>query len=136
MTSKHGKVVTHCERLPHINSNSPCVHERSCGKLKILYLHYHYAYCHKTYQDIDILQEGPTHKLDDPSISWLCGVTWQVKWVMSPLQKTHGNPTRRGADLKWETPILKATWPFGHVTNLRSHDNLNFYFHYHKTYGQ
>ena len=53
------------------------------------------------------------------------------------LQKTNGHKTRPGADLQWEAPILKATWPLHQVTNVKSGDNLkNLQFHYHKTYGQ
>ena len=40
------------------------------------------------------------------------------------LQKTHGHQTRQGTDLSWEAPILKAKWPFGHSSNVRSHNNL------------
>ena len=35
------------------------------------------------------------------------------------LQKTHGHQTRQGADLQWEVPILKATWFFDQVTNVK-----------------
>ena len=53
------------------------------------------------------------------------------------LQKTHGHQTNVGADLQWEAHILKVTWTFDHVTNVKSRDNQeNSYFHYHKTYGQ
>ena len=50
------------------------------------------------------------------------------------LQKTREHQI---TDLQWESPILKAIWPFDHVTNERSLDSLkNLYFHGHKTYGQ
>ena len=53
------------------------------------------------------------------------------------LQKTYEHQITQGADLQWQAPIVKATWPFDHVTNVRSRDNLkNLYFHYHKCYGQ
>ena len=35
------------------------------------------------------------------------------------LQNTHGNETRQDADLQWEAPILKATLPFDHLTNVK-----------------
>ena len=43
------------------------------------------------------------------------------------LQKTHGHQTGQSADLMWETPILKAAWPFNHVTNVTSSGNWNNY---------
>ena len=53
------------------------------------------------------------------------------------LQKTNKHHTRQGSDLQWEASILKATWPFDYVTNVRPRNNFkNLYFHYHKSYGQ
>ena len=52
MGAKHDKVVTHPEGLPPMNSYNPLpyAHERSRGKLKTLYVHYHNAYGNKIYQ--------------------------------------------------------------------------------------
>ena len=50
MATKHGKVVTHCEGLPPINSYNPL---NIKDKLKT-YLHYHKAYGHKAYQGGDL----------------------------------------------------------------------------------
>ena len=81
-------------------------------------------------------EELPLLKLHDSSTTWFCEVTWQIKYSIfsltldqwSPnmfyLQKTSGNKTRQGADLPWETPTLKSTWPFDHVINVRSFENL------------
>ena len=69
----------------------------------------------------------------EPSLSWSCEITWSL---YHHLQKTHGHQIRRGADLSWEAPTLKAKWTFDHVTKVRSHDNLkNVYLRFHKTYG-
>ena len=40
------------------------------------------------------------------------------------LQKFHEHETRQGADLQWESLIIKATWPYDHVTNGKSRDNF------------
>ena len=53
------------------------------------------------------------------------------------LQKTHNHQIKQGTDLKWEAPIYKATWPFDHLTNLKSRDDLkNLFFHCHKSCDQ
>lgn len=42
----------------------------------------------------------------------------------------------KGADLLGEAPFLKSTWPFDHVTHMRSPDILrNLYLNLHKTFG-
>ena len=49
------------------------------------------------------------------------------------LQKTHEHQTKEGDDWQWDAPILKATWPFDHMT----FENFkNLYFHYHQSYSQ
>ena len=81
---------------------------------------------------------------DDTSMMWLCEVIWQIEYTVSPPTEDPWKPNRYGADLHWEAPIFKATWPFKaislifeHVTNVRSRDNLkNLYFHYQKSYDQ
>ena len=76
---------------------------------------------------------------------WSHEITWQIKnippssqclwspnlsltqkfaWTLSGLvrslylhlQKTHGHQTRQGTGLPWETPNLRAAWPFDHMT--------------------
>ena len=67
MAIKHGKMMTHLDGLPPINSHNPldmCSRE-SRDKLKT-YLHHHNAYGHKTYQHSDITQRVPTHKFACP----------------------------------------------------------------------
>ena len=51
------------------------------------------------------------------------------------MQKTYEHQIRQGADLQWEAPILKATWPFDHVGNVRLRDNFKN-LHYRKSYDQ
>ena len=57
MTTKHGKVVTYCEHLSPITSDSFL---NMCSRWVTLqiktYLHYHNAFDHKIYQGGDILQ--------------------------------------------------------------------------------
>ena len=50
MATKHANVVTLSEGLPPINLQNPLniAHVRSRDKSKLLYLHYHSAYVHKT----------------------------------------------------------------------------------------
>ena len=64
MITKHGKVKTHHKNLSPKNSYNPLdmFLERLCHKLKTLYVHYHEACGHKTYQGDDIQQEAPTHQ--------------------------------------------------------------------------
>ena len=53
------------------------------------------------------------------------------------LQINYEHQGKQGADLLWKILIFQTTWPFDHVSNVRSQDNLkNFYFHYRKTYDQ
>ena len=43
------------------------------------------------------------------------------------LQKIHGDHTRQGAYLPSEAPTLQATWPFDHMTSVRSRDSLKVF---------
>ena len=67
------------------------------------------------------------------SMKWSCDhVRERDKWdtLNLRLQKTHGHQTSQGTDLQWEIPILKATWPFDHVTDEKWRDSLrNFHYH-------
>ena len=69
-------------------------------------------------------EELPPINLHDPSMKWTCEALLQIKYYY---QKTHGHQTRQGADLPWESPSLKATWLFDHVTSVRSREILNIY---------
>ena len=74
----------------------------------------------------DTPQEAPTHKFVLP-------LSEVVMWE----HVTNRHQFKQGASLLWKVPILKAVWPFYHVTNLSSRNNLkNLYFYYHKTYSQ
>ena len=107
----------------------------SRDKLKT-YLYHHNAYGHKIYQRSDITQRAPNQK-------FACLLNEVVIWghvtniLYLHLKKTHEYQTTQGADLQWEAPILKVTWPFDHVANVRSRNNFeNLYFHYQNSYGQ
>ena len=49
-------------------------------------------------------------KLDDPSISWFCDVTWQIKYFISPLHQTSGNQTWQRGNSPWGPSTNKATF--------------------------
>ena len=58
-----------------------------------------------------------------------------IKYYIST-QKIHVHQITEGANLPWEARTMKAVWPFDHVTNVGSRDNLrNLYFHFQKSYG-
>ena len=40
------------------------------------------------------------------------------------LLKSYEHHTRQGADFQWQSPTLKVAWPFDHVNNAWSSDNL------------
>ena len=61
---------------------------------------------------------APTHIFAWHLNGWSFEVTWH---------QTYGHETRQSADLLWEAPIVKATWPFHKVSNFKSHDNLGNY---------
>ena len=83
------------------------------------------------------MQRAPTHKFTQPLNRVVMWDHVNLNTLTLHLQKTHGHQARQGADLQWETHTINATWPFDHVTNVRSRDNLkNLHFHYHKTNGQ
>ena len=112
-----------------------CVNKRSRDKRKT-YLHRHNAYGPKIYHCGDIMQGAPAHKFAWP---W-SGHVWpshKLNTLFLHLQKFHEHETRQGDDLQWESLIVKATWPYDHVTNRRSHYSLKtLYFGYQKTYGK
>ena len=60
MAIKHGELVNLHERISPIDLHNP-LNMRSRDKEKTLYLHYHNAYVHQTYQDGDILSGAPTN---------------------------------------------------------------------------
>ena len=136
MATKLGRMVTHRDDLPLIDSHNPLI---MCSQdiLKSSYLHHHNAYGHKTYWRCNITRGVPSVISHALSMKWWCEVTWQIKKTLYlHLQKTHEHQTSQGASLYWEPPILKVTWPFDNVSNVKSGENFkSFYFHYHKSYG-
>ena len=75
-------------------------------------------------------KEIPRINSHDASMRCSCEVTWQIKYLH--LHSKLGKVLTYSERL----PILKATWPFDPVTNVRSRDNLKqLYFYYHKIYG-
>ena len=56
-------------------------------QLKSLYLHYHSAYGHQTWQDSNLPWWLLPKKSHDSLIAWLCEITWQTKTIISPLSE-------------------------------------------------
>ena len=59
-------------------------------------------------------------KKRDSLMTCSCEVTWQIECIWSLLKNNFGHQTRQSADSKWETPILKITWSYDCVINVRS----------------
>ena len=55
---------------------------------------------------------------------WSCEVNEIQMKDISPLARTYEPHTRQGGDLLWQAVTLKVTWPFNHVANVWSPDNL------------
>ena len=99
----------------------------SHSELKKLYLHYHcllspnlsewcrFARSFRPYIRMTPQWDGLVRSCGKLNISYL------------HLKKTQGHRNRQGADLPWVAPTLSDTWPFDHVTILRSPDNLKVY---------
>ena len=93
----------------------------------------------KLIRGCDIPQRAPANKFTWPFnevFMWdhMAKKTHHISTCRRPMDI---NQTRQGADFQWEAPIFKAAWPFDHVTNVRSLDNLeNWYFLYHKINSQ
>ena len=89
--------------------------------------------------DVTYRKELPPINSHDPSMRCSCEITWHKKThhISTCRRPMDINQTRQGADFQWEAPTFKAAWPFDHVTNVRSLDNLeNWYFLYHKINSQ
>ena len=52
----------------------------------------------------------PAINSHDPSMRWLCEVTRQIKYIISPTAEDPWTP---------EAAVLKDTRPFDHVSNMR-----------------
>ena len=90
----------------------------SCGKLKPLFLHYHSAYNHQTWQDNDLPWTAPTHKVTRPFghiVKWPL-IRWSdvdhVTVCVSIFTKLMGLKTGRilTSDRRFstQTPMLKS----------------------------
>ena len=73
MATKFSKVMTYLQGLA-----------RSREQLKI-YLHYLHYMATKLGRFVTYYKELPPIKLQDPSVTWSCEVTWQIKNVISLL---------------------------------------------------
>ena len=138
MVTKLGRVVTYHEDLPHIK-----LHDSSLSWLYEV-----------TWQIKSII--SPLSQclwLQNLSGWWNIARSSQPSICMTPqwaglvrscnklselylhLEKTQAHQTNPGADLPWETPTLKVTWPLDYLINVKSSDNSkNVYLHFHKTY--
>ena len=126
MATKNGKVVTNCERLSPINLHNPLNMQSHEVTWKI----------ENIISSLSRCLWLPPINVHDPSRRWSCEVMWHIKYFISTLQRTHEHQTEQGTDLPWEASTYKATWPFDHVTNVRSRDNLkNLCLHFYKSYG-
>ena len=88
MATKHANVVTLSEGLPPINLQNPLniAHVRSRDKSKLLYLHYHSAYVHKTDRVVTYSGELQPIYLHDPSMRWSCKVQWSIRYIIYLLE--------------------------------------------------
>ena len=68
MATKHGKMVTHHDGLPPINSHNSLKHVFTKGHvtLKIFYFLHHNAYVRMTYHHSEVTQGAPTQKFACP----------------------------------------------------------------------
>ena len=118
MATKHGKVVTYCERLTPMNLHNP-VNVWSCDKLKILYLHY--------YQGGDITQGIPTHKFAYEVVNEVVlwgQVTNQINFIFTG---------KRSKDTKLGKVLTSGMTLWSR--DQHSRDSLrNLYLHFQKTY--
>ena len=119
MATKHGKVVTYCERFPLIKPHDPLItwsyelmwlieyiifppvedlFHRSCKiKLKALYIHYHNAKTdHQTSKGGYLVWGAPTHIVTwrfDHVVLW---IIWQTKNIVSSLPQCLCPPNLEG----------------------------------------
>ena len=80
--TKLGKIVTNLDTFwpqSHMILQS-CGQERSPGKLKLSYLHYH-VYYHQTWKGCELLWGVPPINSHDHIISGLCEIMWQTKII-------------------------------------------------------
>ena len=109
---------------------------RSLDKLKQLYLQQHDAYGHQTGRMVTNLEGLLPIMLLDLLITRFCNITWQIKFIISPLPWFPWPPHFTGV---WIT--MCRFFLLSHMTLwlrglLRSRDKLkSLYLHYHNFYG-
>lgn len=62
-------------------------------------------------------EELPPIKSHDYLIKWSCEVTWQIKYITSPLPLRQWSPNMQGGGLLWEASTDKVTQPFIYERN-------------------
>ena len=90
---------------------------RTRYKLK-LYLYYHIAYGHKTWQNVNLNWMAPAHK-----VTWLLDHLFSrhnLKPFYLYYHSGYGHQTLHDGGLLWVTLHHKVTWPFDYVV-LRGH---------------
>ena len=45
-------------------------------------------------------EEFPTKHSNDSSLRWSCEITWQIRYIISPLAEAHGHQIKQNADLQ------------------------------------
>ena len=112
---------------------------RSRDKLKPLYLHYHSAFVHQSWQDGDLPWRNATHKVSWPyNATWSLGPLYHVPWYIIYhymyhyilyyarscdklkllylyYHNPHGHQAWYGGDWPWGVPSHNITQLFDHV---------------------
>ena len=134
-TCKHDMLYAFKPCALEINSNGGFKrdHVEPCFSTT-LYLHYHIAYVHQTWQDGDLPWGVLSYR-----------VNWSLGYVVLRVQATqwnhnistiYNNQTWQGGGFLWRATTSKVTWPFDQVSNVKSWSNLkNLYLQFHKNYG-
>ena len=118
-------MVAHHDWLLPIDSHNPL---NMCSwevMSEILFIYHHNAYGRKTYQCSVVTQGTPTHTFICPFnevIMWGHMTNW-VHYI-STSRGTMNTKLGKVLTYSERQPFFKATWPFDHVTNVGSSDNL------------
>ena len=136
MATKHDKVVTYCEGLPHINSHiSKMQSLRSCNNLKTISL------LSQCMWSPNLSGWFHTARRSQPYISmthqWGCFMSSRDKVSTYPhYHNAYGHKTFQGDSIPWRTLTHKFAWPFYYMIIVRSNDNLKIlHLYFHRTYG-
>ena len=123
MATKLGRMVTYIDGLTPINLHQLWSRglEASHGKLKSLYLYYHSAYDHWTWQAGDLPLEASTHNVIPPLS--LARSRNKLKPLYLHYHNIYGHKTRQCDELLWLPFTHKVKWPYNdlvlwdHMTN-------------------